>query len=148
MNGLREILAFVVLCMCTGIGLANTPELTGDRPVKVFILAGQSNMEGHGQIRSLDRLGDDPKYGYLLKLLKDPDGSWAVRNDVTISYQAEQRDKQKGPLTVGWGASANEIGPEGVTYNGGSRYRPKTDGRRNDCFGGGCPYVQRSWRPS
>jgi len=112
MNGLREILAFVVLCMCTGIGLANTPELTGDRPVKVFILAGQSNMEGHGQIRSLDHLGDDPKYGHLLKLLKDPDGSWAVRNDVTISYQAEQREEQKGPLTVGWGASANEIGPE------------------------------------
>ncbi|MBT6453378.1 MAG: sialate O-acetylesterase, partial [Planctomycetes bacterium] len=25
--------------------------------VKVFILAGQSNMEGHGQIRSLDMLG-------------------------------------------------------------------------------------------
>ena len=112
MNGLREILAFLVLCMCAGIGLANTPELTGDRPVKVFILAGQSNMEGHGHIRSLNRLGDDPKYGYLLKLLKNADGSWAIRDDVTISYRAEQRKEQKGPLTVGWGASANEIGPE------------------------------------
>jgi hypothetical protein len=28
----------------------------------------------------------------------------------------------------------NEIGPKGVFYNGGSRYLPKTDGRRNDCF--------------
>ena len=28
----------------------------------------------------------------------------------------------------------NEIASEGVAYNGGSRYLPKTDGRRNDCF--------------
>ncbi|MGE4614666.1 MAG: hypothetical protein AAEJ46_10035, partial [Planctomycetota bacterium] len=32
-------------------------------PVKVFILAGQSNMEGHGQIRSLEMLGEDPVHG-------------------------------------------------------------------------------------
>jgi alpha-galactosidase len=112
MNGVRRILLFVVLCMGAGVGSANTPEPVGDGPVKVFILAGQSNMEGHGQIRSLDRLGDDPKYEYLLKLLKNADGSWVVRNDVTISYKAEQRKEQQGPLTAGWGASANEIGPE------------------------------------
>ncbi len=28
----------------------------------------------------------------------------------------------------------NSIAEEGVVYNGGSRYLPKTDGRRNDCF--------------
>lgn len=28
----------------------------------------------------------------------------------------------------------NRIGATGVTYNAGSRYLPKTDGRRNDCF--------------
>lgn len=86
--------------------------VTGEGPVKVFILAGQSNMEGHGQIRSLDHLGDHPQYGYLLKLLKDAGGSWVVRNDVTISYQTERRKDQSGPLTVGWGASAREVGPE------------------------------------
>jgi len=112
MNSVREILAFIVLCTGAGISSANTPQPAGDGPVKVFILAGQSNMEGHGQICSLDHLGDDPKYGHLLKLLKNADGSWAVRDDVAISYKAEQREEQKGPLTVGWGASANEIGPE------------------------------------
>ncbi len=30
--------------------------------------------------------------------------------------------------------AANQVGEEGVIYNGGSRYTPKTDGRRNDCF--------------
>ncbi|MCX7047231.1 MAG: hypothetical protein NTX50_17300 [Candidatus Sumerlaeota bacterium] len=28
----------------------------------------------------------------------------------------------------------NEVGEKGVSYNGGTRYEPKTDGRRNDCF--------------
>ncbi|MHC4745020.1 MAG: sialate O-acetylesterase, partial [Planctomycetota bacterium] len=80
--------------------------------VKVFILAGQSNMEGHGQVRSLDQLGKHPKYGHLLRKLKNAGGSWAVRDDVTISYQAEHREKKKGPLTVGWGSEPHEIGPE------------------------------------
>jgi len=83
-----------------------------EKKVKVFILAGQSNMEGHGQVRSLDHLGEHPKYGHLLKKLKMPDGSWAVRDDVTISYQAEQREKKKGPLGVGWGCEEHEVGPE------------------------------------
>ena len=82
-----------------------------DKKVKVFILAGQSNMEGHGQVRSLDWLGEHPKYGHLLKKLKNADGSWAVRDDVTISYQAEHRKKKNGPLTVGWGSEEHEIGP-------------------------------------
>ena len=83
-----------------------------DKKVKVFILAGQSNMEGHGQVRSLNQLGEHPKYGHLLKKLKNADGSWAVRDDVTISYQAEHRKKKSGPLTVGWGSEEHEIGPE------------------------------------
>jgi len=29
---------------------------------------------------------------------------------------------------------ANEVAADGVAYNGGSRYLPKNDGRRNDCF--------------
>ena len=29
---------------------------------------------------------------------------------------------------------ANQVTEKGVFYNGGSRYLPKTDGRRNDCF--------------
>jgi alpha-galactosidase len=83
-----------------------------DNKVKVFILAGQSNMEGHGQIRSLDHLGEHPEHGHLLKKLKAPDGTWAVRDDVTISYQAEHKKNKSGPLTVGWGCEKHEIGPE------------------------------------
>ncbi len=30
--------------------------------------------------------------------------------------------------------AANSVSEDGTTYNGGSRYLPKTDGKRNDCF--------------
>jgi alpha-galactosidase len=113
------VLAFAGVLL--GSGIPDRPELAvrpalspvpRERPVKGFLLAGQSNMEGHGQIPSLDHLGDHPKYGHLLTLLKNTDGSWAVRHDATISYRAEQRKVQCGPLTVGWGATDREIGPE------------------------------------
>lgn len=90
---------------------ANTAHAASDA-VKVFILAGQSNMEGHGQIRGLAHLGDHPDYGHLLDSLRNADGSWATRDDVTVAWAA--RTPAFGPLTVGWGASANEVGPEAL----------------------------------
>jgi len=80
-------------------------------PVKVFILAGQSNMEGQGAI-------DGTQKGTLETLVKDPasaaryihlvakDGKWVVRDDVWCSYG------NKGKLTVGGFAGAGAIGPE------------------------------------
>jgi alpha-galactosidase len=38
-------------------------------PVKVFILAGQSNMEGHAGVQTLDRLGEHPTHAYLAEEL-------------------------------------------------------------------------------
>ena len=67
-------------------------------------------MEGHGQVRSLNHLGQHPQYGYLLEKLKNADGSWKEREDVIITWQA--REKKSGPLTVGWGSQNHEIGPE------------------------------------
>ncbi len=66
-----------------------------ERPVKALILAGQSNREGHGQIPSLHHLGNPPKYGHLLKLLKNADGSWVVRHDVTISHRVQILSERK-----------------------------------------------------
>ncbi len=43
-------------------------------PVKVFILAGQSNMEGHARTATLDYLGEAPKNGKLVSKVKKDDG--------------------------------------------------------------------------
>ncbi|MDH3584809.1 MAG: sialate O-acetylesterase [Phycisphaerae bacterium] len=85
--------------------------------VKVFILAGQSNMEGHGQIRaeprrnggrgSLEFLVKDAATAKRFAPVVDAEGQWVVRDDVWISYLG-----RTGGLTVGFGVGADRIGPE------------------------------------
>ncbi len=87
------------------------------KPVKVFILAGQSNMEGAGVIKSEpQRNGGKGSLEYLVKdaatakqfsTLVDSSKNWRTRDDVFISYL-----DRKGPLTVGFGAKKETIGPE------------------------------------
>lgn len=86
-------------------------------PVKVFILAGQSNMVGHGFVKaepkrndgkgSLEQVSRDPKSGSRFKRLLMKDGTWKVRDDVWIHFL-----DRKGRLTVGFGAGPDTIGPE------------------------------------
>lgn len=107
---MKNLLAAITLAsLALGSGLAARAQAL-EHKVKVFILAGQSNMEGHGQLRSLAHLGDHPEHGELLKKLQDERGAWAIRDDVTIAWRAKA--KGSGPLTVGWGAHDDEIGPE------------------------------------
>lgn len=104
---------------------AISPGFAADAPIRVFILAGQSNMEGHGVV-SMDGEKDynggkgnlvwameNSASKGMMRQLRDADGQWAVRDDVTISYKV--RDKvRKGGLTVGftgYGGSSH-IGPE------------------------------------
>jgi alpha-galactosidase len=88
------------------------------KPVRVFILAGQSNMEGAGRIKadpnrnggrgSLEFLVKDPATAKRLGTLVDAGGKWRARDDVWISYL-----ERKGPLAAGFGARQGEtIGPE------------------------------------
>jgi alpha-galactosidase len=86
-------------------------ERAGKTPIKVFILAGQSNMEGYGGINTIDELGDHPTLGGLLQKVKRADGSFITRDDVCLYYH---RGDQviSGPLTVGQGAGPDRIGPE------------------------------------
>lgn len=88
------------------------------KPAKVFVLAGQSNMEGQGFIKadpkrndgkgSLEHLTKDPATADKFKnLLGGKPGEWAVRDDVWIHYL-----DRKGKLTVGYGAKDDRIGPE------------------------------------
>jgi alpha-galactosidase len=86
-------------------------------PVKVFILAGQSNMVGFGRVTAdPKRNGGQGSLEYLVKTpstaarfghLVDQDGRWRKRDDVWIIF-----NDRKGPLTVGYGASQDMIGPE------------------------------------
>jgi len=93
------------LVVCSGATWA------AEKPLKVFILAGQSNMEGLGGLNTLDALGAHPTHGQLLKKIKKEDGSFVERDDVFIFYK-RGNEGIKGPLTVGQGAGKDRIGPE------------------------------------
>jgi hypothetical protein len=93
------------------------------KPLKVYILAGQSNMEGHAKISTFDYIGDDPATAPLLKEMRGPDGMPRVCDRVWISYLTGSPDRGTlgegfGRLTAGYGSRSNpkemssEIGPE------------------------------------
>lgn len=95
-------------------------------PLKVFILAGQSNMEGHARIETFDYLADDAETAPLLRRMLGPDGKPTSCDGVWISYLTGDHDgnfELSGRLTAGFGSlwgldrtqPGNRIGPE-FTY--------------------------------
>jgi hypothetical protein len=95
------------------------------RPLKVFILAGQSNMEGQAVVDlagkdyndgkgTLEFLFRDPAKAPLVRHLKTADGEWTVRDDVWCRYQREGQPLLAGPLTVGFTVygDSHHFGPE------------------------------------
>ena len=93
------------------------------KPLKVFILAGQSNMEGPANISTVDYIGDDPATAPMLTMMRDADGKPAVCDGAWISYLTGGGDENyvmRGKLTAGYGSMwgqdptkpGDKIGPE------------------------------------
>lgn len=108
------------------IGLAVTLQ-TGAayaKPLKVFIMAGQSNMEGHAQAKAtFPAVAKDPKTADLYKDMVDADGNPVVCTNVWVSYaygdfSGNPVGTKTGQLTSGWGSQHHadkewgKIGPE------------------------------------
>ena len=91
---------------CTKLGaallIALSPLVTAEaKPLRVYILAGQSNMEGQGAHRTFDYIGDDPATAPLLEEMLGPDGRPRVCEKVWISYNATR----SGKLDAGYGGA-------------------------------------------
>src|SRR5215217_6440404 len=86
------------------VGAAAAGETRG-KPVKVFILAGQSNMEGKAKLSLLEYQAGQPGTRELFAHLRK-DAKWVEREDVWIKFL-----DRKGRLTAGYG-SPGCIGPE------------------------------------
>ncbi len=89
----------------------STPPAT-NKPVKVFIMSGQSNMVGQGEISPQGTAGtlstitrNEFKFPNLLN-----GANWSVRNDVR--YRGVVAATGDAPLTAGQGGGATTIGPE------------------------------------
>ncbi len=91
--------------------LAATPVLA--RPVKVFILSGQSNMEGKASVTTLDAVLGDPAQRDKIKHLK-VGGEWVKRDDVFVTYLDREETPltpRFGPLSVGFGSPMGHRDP-------------------------------------
>ena len=77
----------------TGFPTHIRADQTDKKPVKIFILAGQSNMEGKGTIKHLEQLISEnaQEYGNLKS-----NGKWIERNDVWIDYLGNRGRRKKG----------------------------------------------------
>ncbi len=109
------ILTAALLCALSPISFA--------KPLKVFILAGQSNMEGPANISTFDYIGDDPATAPMLKKMRGADGKPTVCEGVWISYLTGANTTNfelHGKLTTGYGSMWGQdrtkpgvnIGPE------------------------------------
>ena len=95
------------------------------RPIQVFLLSGQSNMQGQGVVEMNDPKNYNGGKGNLvwsmthsaskrqMRHLRDGSGKWVVREDVDIRYKFRGKVRQ-GKLTVGYTGygGSSHIGPE------------------------------------
>jgi Carbohydrate esterase, sialic acid-specific acetylesterase len=110
------------------LGFTHSPSIFAaepPKPVKVFILAGQSNMEGQAVVDldgkdyndgkgTLNALFADPAKAKLVKHLKTDKGEWTVRENVWVRYQREMGPLLAGPLGLGFSVYGDQhhFGPE------------------------------------
>lgn len=114
MNSFIHLAASLLLLLPVGVSAQS-------KKLKVFILAGQSNMEGHAQISTFPAVAKDPQTAALHKQMVDAEGKPVSCKDVWISYAygnfgGEPVGRKAGQLTVGWGSQhhvgVGKIGPE------------------------------------
>ena len=141
----QSMIAFLLFLSCfvvlTDSRLSSVEEKKSSKgKVKVFVLAGQSNMEGHGEVASKDDDGH-LKNGTLLYQVKDPrtkdefsvlwdesKNDWVTLSNVKVWFNEAGKDSQgvngstipgingkdysSGDLTVGYGT----LGPQNPSF--------------------------------
>ena len=97
----------------------------GRQKLHVFLLAGQSNMEGqavvdldheehyNGGRGTLAKLLEQPEFKERWSWVRDAEGRWSEREDVGVWYRSVHEEK-KGPLSIGYAVygGRHHFGPE------------------------------------
>ncbi len=108
MKFLLSVLAFAAL-FC-----AQSPA-AAKKSLQIYILAGQSNMQGHARISTIEHIGMDPATKPMFDAMMGADGKPRVCERVWISSigcAKGDTTEQTGKLTAGFGATTEKIGPE------------------------------------
>lgn len=103
------------------LAIRTTASAAPPAKLKIYLLAGQSNMEGHAKVETFDYIGDDAATAPLLQQMRGADGKPTVCDHVWISYFTSAGDTNGeglGKLTAGYGSrqdptkDGGKIGPE------------------------------------
>ncbi|MFK7909832.1 MAG: DUF6807 family protein [Akkermansiaceae bacterium] len=87
----------------------------GAKPLKIYIMAGQSNMQGYAHVKTFPHMKMDAKTAPILKKMVNADGTPRVFDDIWISTAGTDHDgKTSGKLTAGFGGGRKgpRFGPE------------------------------------
>ncbi len=120
------LMAFAMLACSTPAQEKEQPKLSKQAkksPLKVFILAGQSNMLGYGIVSEKDKSGrelkgtlawmlKDPAKAPLIKHLFDGKGKPVVRDDVWVDNAGRFPNPNRGALSLVYGCNDDNFGPE------------------------------------
>lgn len=101
---MRSLVPLLVFLLCVDGHSAESP-------LKVFLLVGQSNMQGHAKVETFEHIGMDPETVPLLREMQDAEGMPRVCEEVWIS-SLSTNGVRSGKLTAGFGADEEKIGPE------------------------------------
>lgn len=115
-----------MLLVAQGVGFATLASAASMKPLKVFILAGQSNMQGQGIVTMKDDNGQE-KPGTLTSMLKDPvkapmlkgwvnaKGEWNEKREDVWVWDVNEFGNRHGILAFGYGWNLGDrqwFGPE------------------------------------
>jgi hypothetical protein len=118
-------LAVAALGLCFAAPLTAAAPRPAAVPIQVFLLAGQSNMEGQGVVDLdhaqyynggqgiLQRVMLEPHNKQRFAHIKDEAGDWVVRDDVWVRFRT-RHELKKGRLSIGFAGygGKHHIGPE------------------------------------
>jgi len=112
---LKRLLRFGTVA---AFAVALSAAYAAEKPLKVYILVGQSNMQGHAKSSTLPYMAEDPVTQPLLTNIVNKDGKPLIHKNVFISAISGSKGsptKKEGLLTVGYGGGTtnpDEFGPE------------------------------------
>ncbi|HAP06527.1 MAG TPA: sialate O-acetylesterase [Planctomycetaceae bacterium] len=104
------------IAVCGFLLCCKTGWSTDEKRVAVFLLIGQSNMEGHGRVSAEPQRNDgkgslqwlaENRPDSAFARLRNPDGTWRQRDDVWVHYL-----QRHGRLQAGFGVQQDRMGPE------------------------------------
>ncbi len=100
----NTIKAVFMLAALVGMGYSFDVATQG-KPLKVYILAGQSNMQGSAHQRTFAAIGEDPQTTSMLNDILDSNGDPIVCEQAWITYLTDNGDgnaTRSGQVKVGY----------------------------------------------